>query len=154
MQSDSSKYTQHNDIDTMLSLLDQDGFNVHGIMFSNHDLIQALLYCSPFCYSVIQNKYNPGNVNSFMITINPEDEVLMCSAGRQTRIRGNRSNNLNTVMYNQSTGTVSFFVSTGFLFDTFDYKKPRIENDGRFVFEQTGDLVLFRKDLESLMSMK
>lgn len=135
--------------------LDLDAFKIHDVMFTYRDLIQSLMYISPYCYSVVQNKYNPGGVNSFMITINTEDEVLMCTPGKTSKYRmANTHIRVNSVMEHQDTKVLTFIFSTGFLFDVFEFKKPKLENDGRYILEETGDLILFRDDLEAMMEVK
>lgn len=143
------KFTSTKDI---MECLDSDGFEVHNIMFSNRDLIQALLYVSPFCWSVIQNKYNPTGVNSFMITVNQDDEVLMLTPGRTTRARDSMGP-MNEILRHNETSAITFVVSTGFLLDTFEFSPPKLENDGKFIVESTGDLIMFRDDLEALMKV-
>lgn len=151
-----SSFDYHEDIFTWLS---KEAFDVHGIPFNCKDIIQSLLYISPFCYSIIQNQFNPSNINSFMITINPDDEVVVLTPGRQNRLRpsgamvSNPGQYLNnTVMVHKETGAMTFNVTVGFLFDNFHHSKPKAENDGKFILEQTGDLIVFKQDLEQLMS--
>lgn len=135
------------------SFLDKDAFEVHGVMFSNRDLVQSLMYISPFCYSVVQNKYNPTGVNSFMITTNADEEIIMCTAGRhaKTRPSSQDTREMNTVMQHKETGAITFFFTTGYLFDNFRFQPPKPENDGKFILEQTGDLIVFKQDLEQLI---
>lgn len=142
------KFNMHNNVHEYLQA---DGFEINDVMFTNFDLVQALMYVSPFCYSVVTNKFNPTGVNSFMITINAEDEVIMCTAGRQSRIRASAPDDMNTVMVHKETGSVTFFFTTGYMFDIFNFMPPKPENDGKFILEQTGDLIIFRHDLERLM---
>lgn len=132
--------------------LDEDGFCIHNVMFTNRDLIQSILYISPFCWSVIQNKYNPTNINTFMITINREDEVIMLTPGRSTRIAAH-SQQISEVLENNDTKVLTFVVSTGFLLDTFKFCRPKESNDGKYIVEETGDLIMFRDDFEDLMKV-
>ncbi len=138
--------------------LEYDAFDVMSVPFNCKDLIQSVLYISPFCYSIIQNRFNPTNINSFMITINPSDEVVVLTPGRQARLRPtgelvtNPNNfSMNSVMVHKETGAITFNVTSGFLFDNFHHSPPKEENDGMFIIEQTGDLVIFKHDLEELM---
>lgn len=150
-QGNSDQFEHFTDIKTFL---DQDAFEVHGVMFTNSDLVQSLMYISPFCYSVVQNKYNPTGVNSFMITINTDEQIIMCSAGRQSKARpsSKQGKDMNTLMRHKETGAITFFFTSGYLFDNFKFQKPKPENDGKFILEQTGDLILFKQDLEDLIS--
>ncbi len=137
----------------VLDHIERDAFEVHGTTFLCKDLIQALLYISPFMYSVVQNRYNPAGVNMFMITINKEDECMLVQAGRRSKVQESKLQDTpsNSVMVHKETGLCTFLLSVGFLFDNFEAQVPKEENDGMFVIEETGDLVLMRSDLESLI---
>lgn len=139
--------------DNMDEFLDNDAFKVHDVMFTCRDLIQSLVYTSPFIYTVVKEGKAINGVNTFMITVNDVDEMILCQAGKHSKVATRLTDGYgpNSVMRHRRSGTVTFFFSRGYMLDNFDFQKPDIQNDGAFLVPESGDLLLAKKDLEFLM---
>lgn len=143
-----SPYTSFHGSKHVYDYMNKSAFKVHGVDFMFKDIVQAVLYISPYFYEVVSGEGNTDGIDSFMVSINVPEEYIVLTPGkcRKSRIELKDTNSL--IINDEST---TFFLTIGFLFDNFELQRPKNSNSNKFVVEETGDLVIFRKDIEKLM---
>ncbi len=128
-----------------IDVMDDQGFEIHDLMFTNHQLIQCLILCSSSC---VESIFNPC-VNALMITVDRKEKHIICAPmtfNKQFSRKLKKSNGdvkINTYIRENSDKTL-FLLSTGFIMDNFDliqgYHDFLIDEDQPFIYIEAADI--------------
>lgn len=121
--------------------LPNDGFEVHGVKFRHYDLIQSLVYMSSFIHRAVKGD-NPLRSNTVLITVDPKNESILCSAGNYVPPYGSEDESNSAIVHGES---VSYFLTNGFLLDNFEFCEPQSD----YITEE-GEILITRKDIETI----
>lgn len=128
--------------------LEKNAFEVLKVPFKMKDLIQSVLYLSSSCNNVIENYFQDKYFNSFMFTIDVKTKSISASIGHCTKSTSYFSSS-NACYLEENIA--HFYLSTGFLLDHFNFKKPKEGLDLKYLSKESGTLTLTHKDLETLL---
>lgn len=128
-----------------IDVMDDKGFEIHDLMFTNHELIQCLILCSSSC---VENIFNPY-VNALMITIDRKEKHIICAPMMYNRSFSRKLKKfdldvkINTYIKESANKTL-FLLSTGFLLDNFEINQGvhdfLIDEEQSFVYIEASDI--------------
>lgn len=126
-------------------VMNEPGFEIHDLMFTNHDLIQCLMLCSSSC---VESIFNPF-VNALMITIDRKEKHIICApmTFNKTYSRKLKKDDgdvkVNTYIQENDNKTL-LLLSTGFIMDNFELVQGvhdfLIDEDQPFVYLEASDI--------------
>lgn len=136
--------------------LNKDAFEIHGVMFSNKDIIQSACYCSNYIFDAI---YDHDFSSGFMINISTSGWVSLapitynkkyseCLVRNSTDDKTILSSINKNAYINHSDTITVFLLTKGFFIDYFEIQPS--EDD--FIDEQSSTVVITSEDFERMTS--
>jgi len=128
-----------------IDIIEENGFKIHGLMFTNRELLQCLFLSSRSCYESIMSQ----EINAMMITINRKEKNIICAPMMYNKAFSRKLKKVdedvkvNTYIRDTNNSTV-FLLSIGFIIDNFEvrpsYHDFLLSEEQPFVFIEAQDI--------------